>query len=253
MRIKPVTDLPGASALDPRRHALFLDIDGTLAPIADNPSTVRLTAETRATLDRVERAFGGAMAFLTGRTINDADAILGRRHPSIAGVHGAQMRVGGQDHAAAQRALHVARARDAIRARFAFAAIAPRVEDKGISFALHYRHAPELRDTLLSLAQQVATTHDLRIVEGKMVIELVAGAQSKADALRAFMQRPPFMGRIPLAVGDDLTDEDAFLAARALGGEGVLVGSPRTTAAGARLDDCAAVVAWLSTALGRHA
>ncbi len=81
-----------------------------------------------------------------------------------------------------------------------------------------------------------------------MVVELRPPGADKGDAVRAFMSEPDFAGARPLFVGDDLTDEDAFLAAAELGGGGILVGAPRETAAKWRLDDVAAVSAWLTEA-----
>lgn len=88
---------------------------------------------------------------------------------------------------------------------------------------------------------------DARLIvqKGKMVVELRPPGADKGDAVRAFMGQDPFAGARPVFVGDDLTDEHAFAAAAALGGDGVLVGATRSTKARYRLPSVAAVAAWL--------
>jgi trehalose 6-phosphate phosphatase len=122
------------------------------------------------------------------------------------------------------------------------------VEDKGASIALHYRHAPLYEDQARGVAEALAAAHGLRLLYGKMVVEVLAGETTKGDALIELMHGAPFAGRMPVAIGDDVTDEDAFEAARRLGGVGVLVGPSRATAARCAFPDVAAVRAWLARA-----
>src|SRR5690606_11999196 len=145
-----------------------------------------------------------------------------------AGVHGLQRRD------AAGRLVTTAPHRALPRARAeleAFAAAWPGtlVEDKGAALALHYRLAPAAGPAARQLAATVAEREGLALQPGDCVIELRTPGADKGSALRAFMAEPPFAGRTPVMVGDDLTDEHAFAAAEALGGFGVLVGLPRPT------------------------
>ena len=80
---------------------------------------------------------------------------------------------------------------------------------------------------------------------GHLVVELKTPGTDKGTALRAFMLEPPFVGAIPVMLGDDLTDEDGFRAAADLGGFGVLVGPARPTVATFALPDVEAVLDWL--------
>jgi trehalose 6-phosphate phosphatase len=124
------------------------------------------------------------------------------------------------------------------------------VEEKPASIALHYRGAPQHEETALALVGALAARTGLALQPGKMVVELRPPGADKGDAVRRLMAEPAFAGKRPVFVGDDLTDEHAFTAAAEMGGAGILVGPPRETAAAWRLDDVAAVAAWLTAAAG---
>jgi trehalose 6-phosphate phosphatase len=234
--------------LDLKRDALFLDLDGTVVEIADSPSDVRLEPGMRAVLC----AWGerGALAVLTGRAVADADRILNGAIGAIAGLHGLESRLSPQ-HWSRRGGEHagVRELAQRFAEEIASGALNARLEDKGASFALHYRHAPEQEARVVRAAEAAAEVHGLRALKGKMVVEILPSGAAKGDALREFMEIAPFAGRRPVAVGDDVTDESAFEAANALGGLSVLVGPARATAAQARLDSVTAVGDWLSRAL----
>jgi trehalose 6-phosphate phosphatase len=242
---RTVQTLTAPPALDLRAHALFLDLDGTLVEIAARPEDVIAGDTLRQTLRALTQQMGGAVALLTGRTIESADAVLSGAIESIAGLHGFERRHNGttthaeDDLSGIQAGLVTARS-------FHQTGLLPaRIEDKRAGFALHYRDNPEAAPVVRNVAEMIAETHGLAIMEGKMVTELTLGVRTKGDALRAFLREAPFHGRTPVALGDDVTDEDAFAAARALGGFGILVGGPRESAATHSLLDSAAVAAWL--------
>jgi trehalose 6-phosphate phosphatase len=232
--------------LDFRAHALFLDLDGTLVEIAARPEDVVAGETLRRTLRALALHMSGAVALLTGRTIESADGVLSGAIESIAGLHGFEKRYNGAtthaegDLSGVQAGLVTARS-------FHQTGLLPaRIEDKRAGFALHYRDNPEAGPTVRNVAEMIAERHGLAIIEGKMVTELTLGVRTKGDALKAFMHEAPFRGRAPVAIGDDVTDEDAFAAARDLGGFGILVGGPRATAAAYALKDSGAVAAWLT-------
>ena len=80
---------------------------------------------------------------------------------------------------------------------------------------------------------------------GKMVLEIKERMYSKGQAVIALMQRPPFVGRRPLFVGDDSSDRDGFAAARRFGGCGAAVGPDHADAADWVFPSPALVRAWL--------
>lgn len=228
--------------------ALFLDLDGTLAPIVARPQDVGPDPRRTALIERLARALDGRLAVLSGRTVPELDHILEGRVRSVAGVHGLVRRGPGDELRQVSPHPGIGRATDVLQ-QMADQDPGLIIEDKGLSVALHYRQAPQYATRIRESATQIAAETGLVVQPGAMVVELRTPGPTKGHSLRAFMEQPPFFGATPVFVGDDLTDEDGFAAAAALGGYGVLVGPPRRdTAAKALLPDVEAVMAWLEAA-----
>lgn len=230
--------------LDPLTHALFLDFDGTLAPLQDDPATVFLQEAQTAALLTLGNSMSGAMAVISGRDIQD----LSLRIPSDLmriGGHGLDISRPGE---LASRSPGVAP--EDLATAFA-EAVTPFedvwVEAKGRVLAVHYRANPDAAENLMAvLASAVADHPDYSLQAGKMVFEAKPSVANKGVALKRTMQTAPFADRTPVMVGDDMTDEDAMLVASELGGFGVKVGSG-DSAARFLLSDTNAVWAWLET------
>jgi trehalose 6-phosphate phosphatase len=224
--------------------ALFLDMDGVLAPMAPTPDAVVPTARRTAALKAVEARLSGRVAIVSGRTIAEIDRISDHALVSGSGVHGLERRL---KDGSIQRKTADAGVAEVMAAFEAFAADRPGVivEDKGVSVGLHYRQAPDEARAAQALAVQLQSETGLTLQPGHMVLELKTPGADKGTAVTAFMQEAPFKGASPVMLGDDLTDEYGFEAAAALGGYGVLVGPERETAARYRLDDVDAVLTWL--------
>jgi trehalose 6-phosphate phosphatase len=244
-------DLRLPPSLDVRRHALFLDLDGTLVEFAAHPEQVVASTELRELLTDLSRAMNGAVALVTGRSIASADAVLNGVLVHIAGIHGFERRAGEATTRAGGDTSAISRALTDARAMIATGALDADVEDKGAALALHYRRAPGASDAVRRAAAELAHHHGLSVLEGNMVVELTLGQRTKGDAIADFMADAPFAGRTPVAIGDDITDEDAFTAAERMNGVSVLVGPPRDTAARFQLQDTRAVMAWLAAGLAR--
>ena len=227
--------------------ALFLDFDGTLVELADAPDEISIPGDLHPLLERLVERLGGRVAIVSGRSIADLERHLGSVQLALSGSHGLELRFPDGTGIAVSAPGELA---DAQRQIAAFAAERDGllVEEKPAGIALHYRQAPREAGKVAALMEGLADELGLEVQHGKMVAELRPGGADKGDALRALMREPPFTGARPVFVGDDLTDEHAFGAAAELGGAGILVGPPRPSTARWRLDDVAAVAAWLRNA-----
>jgi len=236
---------PNHLALD--GAALFLDLDGTLAPIAARPEDVRPDPRRNTLLINLARRLKGRLAVVSGRSLDDIDRILEGRIACVAAIHGLVRRdaQGVVGEAPPHPGLAAARA-----ALIDFVAADPRLlmEDKSLSLTLHYRLAPDRAQEAVDLAERLATVTGLALQPGDMVVELRTPGASKGDAIRAFMAEAPFKGARPVFLGDDMTDEHGFFAAQQLGGYGILVGPPRRTTARYRMEGVEATLAWLEQA-----
>lgn len=231
-------------------HALFLDVDGTLLDFAPSPDDVHVPAALRDWLAVLHARLGGAVALVSGRSIETLDVLLAPRAMPAAGLHGLERRHGHRGHHAPRPPAGLALVRkeaEQVAARHPGAV----VENKGAALALHWRAAPQARGELQAFARAaVPRLPGYRLQPGNDVLELrpsahQGGRADKGAAIIAFMDEPPFAGRLPVFAGDDLTDEVGFAAVNARGGVSVLVGWPRESAAHFWLPDPAAVLAWL--------
>jgi trehalose 6-phosphate phosphatase len=222
--IVPVPSCPPAPAVD--AWCLFLDVDGTLLEIAAAPDQVVVEDSLRALLLDVRRALDGAVALVSGRTLASLDQLFEPDRWPAAGLHGIERRdVGGR----VQRCGPDGARLDGARRRLAaLAARSPGVllEDKGRSLALHFRQAPQFEQAVRRAVEHAAADlgPDYRVLRGRQVFELKPAIATKADAVRAFLAEPPFAGRRPIYVGDDVTDLDGFAAVERAGGLSVAVG-----------------------------
>ena len=210
--------------------ALFLDFDGTLVDLAPTPDGITVPPDLISEIRSAREAFGGAVALVSGRAIADLDRHLPDRL-AIAGGHGTERRAadGSLEGSSSEIGAAAVTIADQL-AHFVESHEGLLMERKTAAVALHYRHAPELRDECLARLTEAATAVGFGIVDGKMVVEARPSTISKGSAVRAFMQEAPFKGRLPVFIGDDTTDEDGFAAAQELNGIGVKVGEGETVA-----------------------
>ncbi len=241
-------ELPAPRPLRLPEAALFLDLDGTLAPIASRPQDVRPDPRRTSLLERLVHGLDGRLAVVSGRTLADVDRILEGRVVPVAAVHGLVLRDPQGRLNETPRHPGIESAVSDLRA-FAARDSGLIVEVKGVSVALHFRLAGLHAEAAQACAREIAARTGLALQEGDMVEELRTPGPSKGDSVRAFMSLPPFAGATPVFVGDDATDEAGFEAARMLGGIGVAVGNHRAVSAGYRLPGVDAALAWLEAAL----
>lgn len=248
--IRGVLHLERRRAVPPQRLrrpfnqlALFLDVDGTLAPITERPEFTRVPITTRRTLLRLQDA-GVAIAALSGRPFVQVRRLLLPLDVPIAGSHGAQLGLtAGRTVKVSRRLPH-----GLVQALEKGVAQLPGVwlERKPAALAMHWRQAPDQRDGVAALAQEfLAGAPGWQLVAGHCVHELRPKGRDKGVALMRLMRQPEFTGRWPLAIGDDRTDEDAFAAALALGGSAIRVGEPVQTVAPWSIPNVEMLADWL--------
>jgi trehalose 6-phosphate phosphatase len=228
--------------------AFFLDVDGTLLEFAARPQEVRVDADLLALLEGLRAAAGGAVALVSGRSVEDIDNLFAPLALPTAGQHGTELRAADgtlRRHAPSIEKLGRAAA-ELVRLTAAHAGLV--LENKGMTLALHYRLAPGLR--VLAEREMRIIAADLgdafELQTGKFVVEIKPSGKDKGSAIAEFAAAAPFAGRRPVFVGDDLTDEAGFDVVNRLGGHSVKVG-PGITLARWHLFDAAAVRRWLGS------
>lgn len=253
--IEPPHALPLPPLPDPARVALFLDVDGTLLEFASHPDDVVVDPSLPLLLRSLWQRLGGALAPVSGRPLDQIDHLLGLPQGGAAGLHGAEWR--GADGTITCRGHDAAALSNAWREATARVLALPGVlvESKPNAIALHFRNAPAAADAVERLARALAAQAGptFTLQHGDHVVELKPAGTDKGDAVARLMREPPFAGRQPWVVGDDFTDEHAFVVAQSLGGVGVVVGARRPTDARWALQDPAAVRAWLLALLAAPA
>jgi len=240
MHVPPSLSSPEAlSDLFAQPCALFLDFDGTLAELAPTPDAVVVPHAVPDLLAALQQHFDGALAVVSGRPVAQLDAFLAPLQLTCAGTHGAERRLahGPLVQMPVPSLAPVEAAAAALAARDARLVL----ERKHGALALHYRRAPECATVCLETLRTAA--HELpgvTVLHGKMVVEVKAANLDKGGAIHDFMRMPPFAGRMPVFVGDDVTDESGFAVVQAAQGAGIKVGAG-TTLAHYRISDPAAV------------
>ena len=226
---------------------LFLDVDGTLIDFTETPLETFADANLKLLLGDVAERLNGAVALVSGRSIGYLDALFAPLRLPAAGLHGVERRkASGEMHGASFVDAQLDRARAAFKA-LVLAHPGTLLEDKGRTIALHFRLAPNAEAAVLATVRSAAAQlgANYHIQGGNMMLEIKPRGFTKAAAINAFMREPPFSGRRPVFVGDDLTDQDGFKAVQDQGGISVAVGD--RVHGQFRAADPAAVRAWLET------
>ena len=206
---------------------LFLDVDGTLIELTDTPSQTVSDPEIKALLRQLFIRLGGAVALVSGRQIETLDRLFAPLRLPASGLHGMERRTAeGASQGGGPLVDHkLDPARIAIQA-FADAHPGALLEDKRQTVAIHFRLAPEAAETAQQLARSLvaALGEPYQVQPGDMMLEIKPRGATKATAIRAFMQERPFADRLPVFIGDDVTDQDGFPVVEAMGGMSIGVG-----------------------------
>lgn len=212
--------LPGiASLLNKAPHIiLFLDFDGTLAPIVEDPALASMPTNTREALTLLALDPKISLAIISGRAISDLRFRVGLENLIYAGNHGLEINGPGLDFiepVAAERLKALGELSRHLRVRL-HEIPGVEVENKVLSASVHFRRAAA--SSLAEIRQAVHDAvifdgHPFQITEGRKVLEIRPRVGwDKGMAVRWIQQTSGHPGALPVYLGDDSTDEDAFLA-----------------------------------------
>src|SRR6201986_4758534 len=207
--------------------AILLDIDGILLDLMPTPREVWVPPGLAETLTGLLVRTSGALALVSGRSLNDIDLIFAPEQFPAVGGHGAEMRLSTDSEAVATHAPPMDK--ELKRRLAAIAKLSPGIllEDKGYSLALHYRLAPHAEKAIyeaVSLIRADLPNAPIEVLPGKCVAEIKQSGSNKATGVQKLMPPEPFRGRYPIFIGDDVTDESVFAAMPSLGGLAFSVG-----------------------------
>src|SRR6266850_2182145 len=196
------------------QSAILLDIDGTLLDLAPTPREVWVPPGLAKTLNRLVQRTNGALALVSGRSLNDIDLIFAPDQFPAVGGHGAEMRIEPDSELVAAHAPPMDK--ELKRRLAAIARLSPGIllEDKGYSLALHYRLAPHAEKAIyeaVSLIRADLPNAPIEVLPGKCVCEIKHSGFNKASGVLELMNHEPFKGRRPVFIGDDVTEWLAHL------------------------------------------
>jgi trehalose 6-phosphate phosphatase len=228
--------------------AILLDIDGTLLDLAPTPREVWVPPGLANTLTGLLARTSGALALVSGRSLNDIDLIFAPEQFPAVGGHGAEMRLSIDSESVATHAPPMDK--ELKRRLAAIARLSPGIllEDKGYSLALHYRLAPHAEKAIyeaVSLIRADLPNAPIEVLPGKCVCEIKHSGFNKASGVLELMTHEPFKGRRPIFIGDDVTDESVFAIMPDLNGLAFSVGRRAQGVAG-HFDEPRDVRAWLA-------
>jgi trehalose 6-phosphate phosphatase len=231
--------------------AILLDIDGTLLDLAPTPREVWVPPGLARTLNGLIEKTAGALALVSGRSLNDIDLIFAPEQFPAVGGHGAEMRISVDSESVATHAPPMDK--ELKRRLAAIARLSPGIllEDKGYSLALHYRLAPHAEKAIyeaIALIRADLPNAPIELMPGKCVYEIKHSGFNKATGVLELMAHEPFKGRRPIFIGDDVTDESVFALMPDLGGLAFSVGR-RATGVADHFDEPRDVRQWLARLL----
>ena len=242
---------------EPQAYALFVDFDGTLADIAPSPELVTVEPSLPQDIIHLQDLLGGAMALVTGRRIAEVNRHLAPACLPGSGLHGLEFssvpfgpaeaagpaeQIGvGFPHALFDSIVAITRGMTGVR-----------LENKGPILSIHYRQAPEVASELALKLARLLNEQSLgfHLKQGRAVYELIPNGTSKGTALTEIMRHPPFAGRRPIMIGDDLADEEAFAVARAANGWGLTVRGEHFRSGDESFGSAGEVRRWISALAG---
>lgn len=251
-------------ALVNKEIALFLDYDGTLTPITQTPQQALLSSGIKALLERLLRSRHCRVAIISGRGLSDLKAMVGIKGLIYAGNHGLEIEgpdIRYKSQATPKVRLFIDEIRRGLQATLS-GVKGLLLEDKGLTLSIHYRLAdkkdlPLIKAAFERLTQPYLNSKKIRVTRGKKVFEVRPAVEwDKGKVVLWLLARERFSrgdkSVVPVYIGDDVTDEDAFKALKNKG-LSIFIGSPSAESrAKYYLKDTAEVVEFLNKILFLH-
>ncbi|MFH1201518.1 MAG: trehalose-phosphatase [Candidatus Omnitrophota bacterium] len=219
---------------------IFLDFDGTLAPIAEAPDKAILAEEIRALLKRISDKPEVRLAFISGRALEDIKKKIGLKSVIYSGNHGLEIegpKIKFKSMVAPRYRMILGRIKNDLQQKISSIRGAF-VEDKGLSLSLHYRLVGKEKIAQIKTIFHEAVilfleSNKIKIKSGKMVLEVRPPVEwDKGKVVLWLLNRQIFASRrtnvLPIYIGDDATDEDAFKVLKNKGLT-IFVGEPKET------------------------
>ena len=202
------------------RYFIFLDFDGTLSPIARTPDSAVLPGSTKKIINELSRSSKVKLAVISGRKLSDIKTVVGINKIIYAGNHGMEIEGKGIKRIVKVPKWFTAekrKIRTDIRSKM-HGIKGILIEDKGYTLALHYRLTKRTeRDKIKKYFNRVAAPFlvngRIKIRKGKMLYEVRPNIKwDKGKAVKWLMKGSSMKNTLPIYIGDDETDKDAFKA-----------------------------------------
>ncbi len=231
--------------LSQNKLAIFLDIDGTLIPYANHPNNIIVPKNLIYLLYNLRNKLDGALALISGRMVKDIQKIVNPLKLSVSGIHGLEYT---NNHGEYIKNSIEPIPLDIYKRLNKFSDNHPgsMIEKKNISVALHYRNAPGIEKKATRVINRIISGSNLKLLKGNKVLELVPKNSNKGKAINFFMKKKPFLNKIPVFFGDDVTDEFGFKSVNNLGGYSIKVGYESNTLANFFIKDSTSVLKFIN-------
>ena len=233
------------------KYAFFFDLDGVLSEIADTPQQAFISPDILELLGKLKTLINDAVAIISGRSLNEIERLISPLELHRSGLHGLQTSVVQTSQTDWSHKLDSIR-EDLFKLPRQFEGVL--LEDKQHCIAIHYRQAPEVKEVLLANMKSLITFlgNEFNLLQGKMVFEIKPANINKASAVESFLKLPEFKNKVPVYLGDDITDEDAFVFVNAKKGISIRVGERKNTVAKNYLRSVGDVQIWLENLIHKN-
>lgn len=207
----------------PDRLALFLDVDGTLIGPTYADRERGITPERIALIDRLYGLLGGALAIVSGRSVETVDPMFKPLKLPVAALQGADRRFADGRRFTPVQTPEERKALDEIAVVVAKTYPAMDIQWKIGALAIVYNEGEPLVGEVTALAER-HSGGNVAVIPGRVSIDVVPKGANKGSGIAFMMEHAPFEGRVPVHIGDDIPDEPGFAKSRDLGGYGISIG-----------------------------